>query len=75
MAVVKTPLGTTLRMTLETGLDLKGNPILKNRNYSNVKPTASDQDLFDVGNLLVGLQQYSLNTIQRLDDANLDDQE
>ena len=74
MAVVKTPLKTTLRITLETGADLEGNPILKNRNYGNAKPTATDQDLFDVGSLLVSLQQHPLNTVQRIDDANLDDQ-
>ena len=75
MAVVKTPLGSTLRLIMETGTDLEGNPILKNRNYNNVKPTATDQDLFDVGTLLVSLQQNNLNAIQRLDDAALDNQE
>jgi hypothetical protein len=73
MAVVKTPLGSTLRLIVETGTDLEGKPILRNRNYSNVKPTAADQDLFDVGTLLVSLQQNSLNAMQRLDDAALDD--
>ncbi len=73
MAVVKTPLGSTLRLVVETGTDLEGNPILKNRNYNNVKPTATDQDLFDVGNLLISLQQMSLNAMQRLDDAALED--
>ena len=74
MAVVKTPLGSTLRLIVETGVDLEGNPILKNRNYLNVKPAATDQDVFDAGTLLASLQQNTLNAMQRLDDAALIDQ-
>lgn len=75
MAVVKTPLGSTLRLIMETGIDPNGKPIMKNRNYSNVKPTATDQELFDVGTLLVSLQEDTLSTIQRLDGAVLINQD
>jgi len=71
MAVLETPLGSTLRLTLETGVDLEGSPILKNRNFRNVKATATDQDVFDVANLLVTLQQHPLNAVQRIDESSL----
>ena len=75
MAVVSTPLGSTLRIVVETGVDLQGNPVLKNRNYRNVKPTAVDQDVYDVAALLVDLQKNSLSQIQRIDEEALINQE
>ena len=73
MAVLETPLGSTLRITLETGFDLDGSPINKNRNFRNVKPNATNQDVFDVANLLVSLQQHTLSAVQRIDEVHLDE--
>lgn len=71
MAVTKTPVGSIIRLSLVTGLDAQGGPILRNTSLSNVKPAALDQDLFDVANALVGLQEYQLNSISRVDNAEL----
>ncbi|AHF07259.1 DUF1659 domain-containing protein [Desulfitobacterium metallireducens] len=71
MAVSKTPVTSSIRLSLVTGLDTQGAPILKQTNLSNVKSNALDQDLFDVANALVGLQEYSVHKIQRLDTAEL----
>jgi hypothetical protein len=74
MAVLETPLGSTLRLTLETGFDQDGSPILKKRNFSNVKPSADNQDVFDVANLLVTLQQHTLSAVQRIDEFSLENE-
>ncbi|NLK51332.1 MAG: DUF1659 domain-containing protein [Syntrophomonadaceae bacterium] len=71
MAVLETPLGSTLRITLETDFDDDGKPILKNRNFRNVKPNAANQDVFDIANLLVSLQQHTLNAVLRIDEVHL----
>jgi hypothetical protein len=71
MAVTKTPIGSTIRLSLVTGLDELGAPILRTTSLSNVKSAAADQDLFDVANALLGLQEYQLNTISRVDTAEL----
>lgn len=73
MAVTKTPVNSTIRLSLVTGLDTQGGPILKQTNLSNVKSNAADQDLFDVANALVSLQEYALEGIKRLDTADLVD--
>jgi Protein of unknown function (DUF1659). len=73
MAVTKTPVGSTIRLSLVTGLDAQGGPVLRNTSLSNVKPAALDQDLFDVANALVSLQEYQLNSISRVDNAELAD--
>ena len=74
MAVFSTPLDSILRIIVETGADLKGNPIFKNRYFRNVNPAAADQDVYDVAALLVSLQKNVLSQIQRIDEEVLDDQ-
>ncbi|WP_084785526.1 DUF1659 domain-containing protein, partial [Neomoorella mulderi] len=48
MAVISTPLATTLRLQVQTGTDATGQPVYRVRSYSRVKPSASDQDVYDV---------------------------
>jgi len=71
MAVSKIPANSALRLELRVGTDPEGNPVYRNRSLNNVKPAATDQDLFDVANALAGLQEYPLNGISRFDSAQL----
>ena len=71
MAVTKVPANSTLRLELQTGVNGSGNPVYRNRSLANAKPTAADQDLFDVATSLAGLQEYTLNGISRVDNAAL----
>jgi hypothetical protein len=71
MAVTKVPAGSVLRLELQTGLDEGGNPVYRNKNLSNAKPAALDQDLFDIATSLAGLQEYTLTGISRVDSAEL----
>jgi hypothetical protein len=71
MAVTKVPAGSVLRLELQTGVDEGGNPVIRNRNLSNAKPAALDQDLYDVATSLSGLQEYTLSGISRVDSASL----
>lgn len=71
MAVSKVPANSVLRLELRVGVNSSGNPVYRNRSLNNVKPTASDQDLFDVAAALAALQEYPLNGISRVDGAQL----
>lgn len=71
MPVNKVPVGTVLRLELQTGVDASGNPVYRNRSLNNVKPGAVDQDLYDVAVALAGLQEYSLNSVTRIDRAQI----
>ncbi len=71
MAVINSPVNSTIRLSLVTGLTAQGSPILKQTNLSNVKSSAVDQDIFDVANALVGIQDYELESIKRVDLADL----
>jgi len=72
MAVDKIPSGTTLRMQFQTGLDGDGDPVYRTKSLSSVKTTAVDQDIYDVAQALVGLQEYTLVTVLRVDSALLE---
>lgn len=71
MAVTKNPVVSTIRLSLVTGTTAQGDPILKQTSLNNVKTGAADQDLFDVANVLIGLQEYQLEGIKRIDTADL----
>jgi len=73
MAVNNVPIETTLRIQVQTGVDTNGDPIYRNKNMRNVKTDAVDQDLFDVAQSLANLQNYTLTSIQRIDNARLEE--
>jgi len=71
MAVERIPGATNLRLVLETGVDESGKPILRNKNFDGIKAQAQDQDLYEVGQALVGLQKHPLNKLIRTDQNEL----
>jgi hypothetical protein len=74
MAVNAIPVGSRLQLRLNLGQDEEGNPIYRSRSYSNIKPLASDQDVFSVGNSLASLQKHGLEEIRRINDYMLEEE-
>lgn len=72
MAVSAIPLISRLQLRLRVGYDGGGNPILRTRSYSNIKPAASHEDLFNTGQALAGLQEHALEIIRRVDEVELE---
>ena len=65
MPVVVVPYDSRLQLNLVTGIDPEtSNPIIKRTYFSNVKETATEQDIFDVADELVSLQKNSLDGIE-----------
>lgn len=71
VAVSSTPVGSKLKISVQTGLDEKGDAILRNRSYNNVKTTATDEDLMDVAKQLAGLQIHPVNAIYKVTESHL----
>lgn len=65
------PMDSRLRIRYEVGLDNNGNPRYSTRTYSGVKPTAADQDAYDVAAALSGLQVYPMVSVTRVNEAEL----
>ncbi|PMQ02380.1 MAG: hypothetical protein CBR30_01690 [Dictyoglomus sp. NZ13-RE01] len=71
MAVQSIPLMNQIRLLLVVGQDAQGNNITRYRTINNVKPDATDQDVYDVGVLLAGLQKHPLVKVLRENDEEL----
>lgn len=65
MAVTSTSLTTDLILVMDNGIGASGQALSLNRTYKNVKIGASDQDVYDVAQILLGLQSKTNNAIQR----------
>jgi len=63
MAVNNVPVGSVLRLQLQTGVDGNGDPIIRNKSLSNVKADALDQNVFDVAQALALLQEHILEKV------------
>ena len=71
MAVTKAPQESRIGIKVVNGVSSTGGNVFKTLSFSNVKPAATDQDLYDVGASIAGLQAKSLVAIVRTDEANL----
>ncbi|MEQ8236914.1 MAG: DUF1659 domain-containing protein [Syntrophomonadaceae bacterium] len=65
MAVTATSLTSDLILVMDNGIGASGQALSLNRTYRNVKPEATDQNLYDVAQTLIGLQSKTNNSIQR----------
>lgn len=71
MAVVSVPSESVLRLRFQVGVDGDGNPLYRNKNFYNIKPGALDSDLFEVAQALAGLVQDTLESVARINTAEL----
>ena len=69
MAVINTP--QSGRLTLSVVETVAGKQTTHARNFAGLKPTATDQDVFDVGNAIAELQKLSLVSISRTNASDL----
>ena len=51
--------------------DDKRNTIVKSKTYSNLKHNANNQDVYDVAEALMGLQEYEILEIAKIDNTTL----
>ena len=66
----KNPSGLKLRF--DCGInDLTGKTKVKTKTYSNVRPEASVDSLFEVGSKLANLQKHDLLEIAKIDNSTL----
>lgn len=65
MAVTATSLTSDLILVMDNGIGASGQALSLNRTYRNVKPEATDQNIYDVAQALIGLQSKTNNSIQR----------
>ena len=65
------PVSTTMRVAFQTGVDGKGNPVLRTRSFNRVKTTAVAQDILEVATALATLQEFALVSVKKADIADI----
>lgn len=71
MAATATKLQTTLVLKYKDGLDEKGKEIIKRQRFSKIKPTASDQDIYDVSLEIERLLGKTLDEVIKEDQSGI----
>ncbi len=74
MPVNAVPITSRMQLRLRLGFDGEGNPILRTRSYNNISPVASNDDLYDTGMDLAGLQDHDLEIIRRVNEFELEEE-
>ncbi|PLR69447.1 MULTISPECIES: DUF1659 domain-containing protein [Bacillaceae] len=60
-------LDSQLRLVFEVGVDEKGEPVFKSKNYNNIKTSATAEQLLEAATAITGLQTQLLAHVERND--------
>jgi hypothetical protein len=71
MAVNSTIVDSALVIQFKTGIDAKGNDIVKNQRFNSLKVDSTDEDAYAVGAAIGGLLTFPLVDVQRENDTLL----
>lgn len=71
MAVTSIPYDSKLKIVYSLGVNNEGKELKKTKSYSDIKISANDQDLYDVAQVLNGLQENTVIKIVRADEKEL----
>lgn len=71
MPVNVTPLDSKLKITFSLGTDSKGKEMTKAKTYANIKASAADEDVYQVADILAGLQSNDVVRVGRLDEKEM----
>ncbi len=74
MPVNAIPVSARLQLRLNTGFDEDLNPLFRTRSYSNVKPSADNEDLYELATEIGSLQVHTLSTVRRVDEYELEEE-
>ena len=72
MSVVEIKNPTSLKIKFDLGME-DGKSKTKSKTFSNVRTTATSQDLFDVANSIANLQSYDVLEILKQDSTSLNE--
>lgn len=69
MAASKVPQTCSLGIKVQTGTNAAGSAVYKNLNFSNVKVSATNQEIYDVATGIASLQTYPVAALTNTDHA------
>lgn len=73
MAIVATELEGRVTLVLNKGMDGDGNTVTGNKSYSKVKPSVSNDDVYEVVNGIASLQEHPVVAVRKTEEFDLVD--
>jgi len=73
MALEIRPINSKVQIRFDLGTDTQGKKISRTKTISNIKSDATEQDVFDVVEALIGLQEHTAEYIHKIDQSELED--
>jgi hypothetical protein len=67
MAVISSKNPSGLKLKYYCGKNDEGNAITKSKTYSNLKPNADEEDVYEVGVKIASLSEYTLSDLMKID--------
>lgn len=74
MAVVSTPVSSSLVLVLDYGLNNAGNTQTKERVFKSLTPSSSNDNVYAAGQIILALQEKTSISVQRRDVVELSNQ-
>ena len=71
MAIISNQANTKLKLVYNAGVDDNNKTITKSKTFANMKPTAQNESLYNLGVYISGLQAYALSSVLRYDEYEL----
>ena len=71
MAVINSVVSSGLRVMVQVGTNVEGLPVIRTRNFTTIKPQATDDAVYYVGMKIGELQQYPVSGIRRVIESDL----
>ena len=71
MDVISTPNATSVKVKFDHGADVNGDRIIKTKTLTNIKSSASNDDIMAVVNAISNLQKHTLSATNRVDNSSL----
>jgi hypothetical protein len=71
MPIMPNQANSKLKLIYSAGLDENNKNIIKNKTFSNIKPTISNEELYELGIAISDLQLYALIDLVRYEEYEL----
>lgn len=71
MAIIANQADSKLKLVLNAGVDVNNKDIIKSKTFANVKPTVTNENLFNLAVSMSDLQAYTLSNIVRYEEYQL----
>ncbi|WP_315168896.1 DUF1659 domain-containing protein [Metaclostridioides mangenotii] len=71
MAIVSTKNSSSIKLSLDCGIDEKGKTIVRSKSFNYLKFDALDDDIYEFVESIMSLQDFNLLQVNKIDNSTL----